>query len=142
MARLRQRNGRAVGAQKQSDLFVNLGGVPSLKRKHDTHQFEHPPSPQLLHGQSGNDSFGNGAAQIDDRQHPTTADQRVALGDKHTVEQVDRFSRRVLAGIRVVERARRRRVENQRKIGLLSEPFQHVNPTLKPEAELELRRQE
>ena len=53
---------------------------------------------------------------------------------------VERFGRRVGARVAVVERARRRRFEHQRQVGLLGEPIEHVLPRLVAEVEHAARR--
>ena len=106
---LRQRDHLALRAQQRLNF---LGG---LLRRHVPHRKQHANQlvlaalVELRQRHVGHQVRRDAVFQIHDHQHPIAADQRVALGQQHAVEHVERFGRRVAPRIAVVERAGRRR---------------------------------
>ncbi len=60
-----------------------------------------------------NEALGDPVFEIHEDQHPVAPNERVTLGQQDAVDQVDRLGRCVFSSVGVIERSRRRRVEDQ-----------------------------
>ena len=133
----------AMRAQKRADRLDHRLGGPAADRDFHGDQLVLPPLVQVLHGNHGNDAFGNASLDVNHHQHPASADQRETLVDQHAVHQVDRFGGGVFPGVDEIERPPRRGLgHDERQLRLLGKPAQHLFPRqeLKPELQALLDR--
>ena len=138
LAGLRQRNGFALRPQQRLHFQRGLLGRHVPHRKQHADQLILAALVEFGQRHIGHQIRRNAVFKIHDNQHPPMADERVAFGQQHAVEHIERFGRRVGSRIGVVERARRRRLHQQRQAGLLGEPIQDILPRLVAEAESQL----
>ncbi len=138
LPRRRQRHHLAVRSQQRRDLVLHHRGILAAQGKLHGDQLEPSPLVQFVQLDPRDHPLRNALRKVDHHQHLVAANQRVTLGQKHPVEDVDRLGGRVLAGVGVVERARRRLVDHQRKVRLLGKPLQHVGPKLEAKVEPQL----
>ena len=138
LPRLRQRDDFALRAQDRLHFFGRLLGRHVPHREQHADELVFAALVELRQRHVGHEVRRNAVFEIHEHEHPAAADERVALGEQHAVEHVERFGRRVAACVAIVERAGRRRLDEQRQAGLIGEPVQHVLPGLVAEIEREL----
>ena len=138
LPRLRQRDDFALRAQQRLHLLGGLFGRHVPHREQHANQLVFAALVELGQRHVGHQIRRNAVFEIHEHEHPAAADERVALGQQHAVEHVERFGGRVASRVAVVERAGRRRFHQQRQAGLLGEPIQHFLPRLVAEIEREL----
>jgi len=126
-----------IGPQQRRHGGGHGRRVAAAQRKFDRHQFVLAPLLDFLRRDFGDQPFRKLARQVDQGQHAFAADERVAFGQQHAVQQIERLRHRIVAVIRIVEGARRRGVQDERQVGLFRKPLQHIRPALVAEGKLQ-----
>ncbi len=124
-----------VRSQQRRNRRRDGFGIAAAQRQLDCHQFVLAAFFHFLQRHLGDQALGEFLRHIDQGQHAFAADERVAFGQQHAVQQIERFRHRVVAAVGIVEGPWRRGVQDERQVGLFGKPLQDIRPALVAEGE-------